>query len=244
MGKATAGEDRYPYSPLTEVVCELRFPGEIAVESARELFWDQIRDTYPAIKVQVAQVGTAPAMQHYRYCTEDGSRWIAVALNSLAMSVTQYTTHRPMLEEFKRVHELFRKCYPKLRRMNRVGWRYVNYIAFVRDAQGNAPVSEFFSTKLCAATSLVGSAVKNLNVRVESPTSEGLAIVMLATVHDAKDTTREAFSLDLDFAIETKDMDFADGPTKLAIARQANRQVFESMICERYRAFLRGETVE
>jgi len=244
VGKAAADDDQYPYSPLTEVVCELRFPGEIAVESARELFWDQIRDTYPVIKVPHAQAGTAPATQHYRYCSEDGSRCVAVALNSLAMSVTRYTTHKPMLEEFERLHGLFRKCYPKLRRMNRVGWRYVNYITFVRDAQGNAPVSEFFSAKVCAASSLVGSAVKSLNLKVESPTTEGLAVVLLATVHDAKDTTHEAFSLDLDFAIETKDMDFADGLTKLAIAQQANRRVFESMICDRYRAYLRGETVE
>lgn len=244
MGEAAADDDRYPYSPLTEVVCELRFPGEIAVESARELFWDQIRDTYPAVKVPRAQAGIAPATQHYRYCAEDGSRCVAVALNSLAMSVTQYTTHKPMLEEFERLHGLFSKCYPKLRRMNRVGWRYVNYITFVRDAQGNAPVSEFFSTDLCTTSSLGTAAVRNLNVKVEVPTTEGLAIVMLSTVHDAKDATREAFSLDLDFAIETKDMDFSEGPTKLAIARKANRRVFEKMICERYRTYLRGETIE
>ncbi|MCK5244887.1 MAG: TIGR04255 family protein, partial [Desulfobacterales bacterium] len=39
----------YPNSPLVEVVCEVRFPGELAIECRRDEFYEKIRDRYPTI---------------------------------------------------------------------------------------------------------------------------------------------------------------------------------------------------
>lgn len=242
MGSTTRRVDQYPNAPLTEVACEIRFPGEIAVESCRDRFWDRIRDAYPTIKVPQAKAGSAPALQHYRYSTApSGGRNVAVAINSLALSEERYTTHKPFLAEFKRLHSVFSKCYPKIEKLNRIGWRYMNLIPYVRE-EGNVPLARFIKLTLPMPASLPGQ-IRNVQLSLEVPISKGLAIIKLATVHDTRDTQREALLLDLDFSFERPNMRMSEAPSLMAEAHKRNRQVFEDLITDQYRSYLRGEAI-
>jgi uncharacterized protein (TIGR04255 family) len=232
---------RYPNAPLTEVACEIRFPGEIAVESSRELFWDKVRDEYPTIKVPNAQPGVAPAVQHYRYQHVGGTKSIAVALNSLALSETKYTTHKPLLKEFERLHGLFAKCYPKIKTMNRVGWRYINAIPFVRE-NGLIPLDQYFKWDFLVAASLPKK-FRSLQVAFDIPSKDGTAVVRLATARDSRDETKEAFLLDLDYCVDKPNAPFKDAPRLMKKMHGLNRQVFEDLITDSYRAYLRGESL-
>lgn len=240
MRKRVELDEIYPNAPLTEVACEVRFPGEVAVESNRHEFWDRIRGEYPVIKVPPAQPGTAPATQHYRFQNPGETRTVAVAINSLAFSDQKYTTHQAFLAEFERLHGLFRASYRKIKSANRIGWRYVNAIPFVRE-RGVVPLQQFFRISFELARSLPGM-YRALNLTFEVPTKEGVATVRLVTAQDKRGEGKEAFLLDLDFATEG-DLAFADAPEILRRAHRANRQVFEDLITDEYRAHLRGESL-
>jgi hypothetical protein len=129
----------YPNQPLSDVACEVRFPGEMQIECNRHLFWDQIRSDYPKIMVPFAKDGHPPALQHYRFRSETGNRTVAIALNSLVYSEGKYRGHKLFIAEFVRLVELFRATYPKISKPNRVGWRYINHLTFSREG-GLTPV--------------------------------------------------------------------------------------------------------
>jgi len=240
MRRRAALEEIYPNAPLTEVACEVRFPGNVAVECNRHLFWERICEEYPNVLVPHAKPDIAPAMQHYRFGNAEGTRSVAVAINSLAFSEQNYTTHKPFIVEFDRLHRLFGSSYPKLKQVTRVGWRYVNAIPFVRE-RGIAPISQFLKVNVQLASALP-PAYRGLNATVEVATREGVAIVKIATARDHQDGTKEAILLDLDYAFEGT-FPFKDVPKLLRKAHTLNRQVFEEMITDQYRAYLRGDSI-
>ena len=242
MGSPKVWQDRYPHAPLVEVACEIRFPGEIAVESCRDRFWDSIRDAYPIIKVPRAKDGIPPAVQHYRYSTDgEQGRNVAVALNSFALSEGAYTTHKPFLKEFKRLHGIFAKCYPKIDKLNRVGWRYINVIPYVRES-GAVPIGQYLELNVPRPASLPGE-IRNIQLNLEVPISNGVAIIKLETVHDTRDEQSEALLLDLDFVFEGPNIRMADAPALMAKAHHGSRQIFEDIITDGYRTYLQGEGI-
>lgn len=241
MAKRQTLDKQYPNAPLTEVACEVRFPGEIAVESSRELFWNEVREQYPTIRVPNAQPGVAPAVQHYRYQHLDGSRSLAVALNSLALSETKYSTHQPLLKEFENVHRVFSKCYPRITTINRIGWRYVNVIPFVRE-KGFVPLDQYFKWDFAIAAS-VPKKFRAIQATFEIPSDKGIAVVRLVTARDSRDESKEAFLLDLDYCIEKPAAAFKDAPKLMKQLHTLNRQVFEDLITDQYRSYLRGDSL-
>lgn len=243
MARRSSWDVQYPNAPLAEVACEVRFPGEVAVESSRERFWDKVRGDYPAVLVPNAQSGQPPALQHYRYQNPD-KRWtVAVALNSFVLSDAKYTTHKPFLKEFERLHSLFSAAYPKLRTANRVGWRYVNAIPYVRESStGLLPLRQYFKADFCMPASLPKT-LRNVQSTVEVVTPDGISTIRILCAQDARDTSKEAFLLDLDFVVEDSTIKFKDVPRIMADMHRHNRKVFEDLITDEYRKYLRGESL-
>lgn len=233
----------YPNSPLEDVACEIRFPGEMEVECDRHRFWEDIRKDYPHIRVPKIVADAPPALQHYRFCSESGNRRVSVALNSLAFSDTDYTGHESFTKEFCRIADIFHKNYKKIKSVSRIGWRYINLIPFARDGD-LVPVKQLLRADLLLPKNAL-DAPKALDIRVESKLDEGTAIVRLATVtRDAPDSaSQEALLLDIDFACEGPDLHYKDYRTYLEIARRHNRQLFEEIITDEYRSYLRGDTL-
>jgi len=105
MSDSYTDDEVYPNSPLSDVACEARFPGEMRVECERYRFWDEIREQYPHIMVPHALEGQAPALQHYRFKSDD-ARCVSVALNSLAYSEAKYRGHKLFIAEFLRLVDI------------------------------------------------------------------------------------------------------------------------------------------
>lgn len=234
-------EEIYPNSPLADVACELRFPGDLQVECERHLFWERIRGEYPDILVPHAQPGQPPAMQHYRFRNSANTRAVMVALHSLAVSETKYSGHKEFIGEFSRLVAIFRECFPRVRKLNRIGWRYVNIIPFRRE-EGLVPVRRFFKAQIEMPFPLMG-VVRSIDARFDVRVSSGAATIHLATVARKEQADLDAILLDIDMGSERQDLDIAESVSHAKELHKHGRSMFEQMITDEYRQYLRGETL-
>ena len=170
----------YPNSPLVNVACEIRFPGELEVECNRHQFWEEIRDDYPHIFVPNVVADSPPALQHYRFLSISKNRRVSVALNSLAFSDDKYDGHVSFTKEFCRIADIFREKFAKIDRVTRIGWRYINQIPFVRE-EDSVPIGRLLNVQLLLPNNALESP-RALDIRVESNYDDGVAIIRLVTV--------------------------------------------------------------
>jgi uncharacterized protein (TIGR04255 family) len=235
-------EEIYPNSPLSDVACEIRFPGEMQVECRRHLFWDQIRNDYPKIMVPHAQEGQAPALQHYRFRSEDGQRTVLVALNSLSYSETQYRGHTAFISEFSKLISIFSKTYPQIGPPKRVGWRYMNFMPFSRES-GSLPLERLLKFKANLPLDLFANTV-NMDMQWHGRSAEGIAVTLRLANVTHKDLLpgQEAVLLDIDSAKEA-DLAWDTLLKDIESMRRFGREMFESMITDDYREYLRGKTL-
>lgn len=239
----TNSSEVYPNSPLVDVACEIRFPGELEVECNRHLFWDRVREDYPHIHVPKIVAEAAPALQHYRFLSDAGNRRVSVALNSLGFSDTQYEGHKIFVEEFCRIADLFHSTFSKIDSVSRIGWRYVNLIPFAKEGD-IVPVKQLLHADLLLPKNALDSPTA-IDIRVEWKLDAGTAIIRLATVtRESADTaSQDALLLDIDFGCEGPDIHFKNYRTYIEAARSHNKKLFEEIITDEYRSYLRGDTL-
>jgi uncharacterized protein (TIGR04255 family) len=244
----------YPNSPLVDVTCEIRFPGELQVECSRDLFWNKIRKDYPTILVPHSKDGQAAALQHYRFRSKDQSRVVSVAINSLAFSESKYSGHVKFIAEFKRLAAIFKRCFPKIDKVSRFGWRYVNIMPYQRE-NGHVPVRRLTKVEFKLPTD-VSERLTGLDSRFEFDDADGaVAIVRMATVvpqrgsealpgevtREPQPNQQEALLVDLDFVRTGDNLRFGQFATQITKLRRRNRELFEALITDEYREYLRGD---
>lgn len=232
-------DELYPNQPLSDVACEVRFPGEMRVECDRGVFWDQIRSDYPQILVPLAKEGQPPALQHYRFRNEDNNRTVSVALNSLVYSEKRYRGHKLFIGEFVRLVRLFRATYPKINKPNRMGWRYINLMPFSRE-DGSLPLGRLLKFNAELPLNLF-ERTKTLDFQWTGSHKEAQITLRLAAVQRKDLPGQEAVLLDIDYALEAPNLSWDDIPDNVAAARATGREIFEQMITDDYRKYLRGE---
>lgn len=235
----TFTDDIYPNSPLAEVVFQIRFPGELAIECLRHTFWEALRDEYPKILVPHVQADQALALTPYRFEREDQTSGIMLAINSLALYVKDYECYATFKEEFFNIFKVFSEVY-HIKKLNRAGWRYVNVIPFVREEDGSLPLGRFFNLGL-DVPEMIPQRFNIINLNFVSKTESGQITTKLETLKRS-DGSGEAFLLDFDYGKE-------DGLTSDKIetyideAHGYTRTLFERLITDDYRQYLRGDTV-
>jgi uncharacterized protein (TIGR04255 family) len=231
-------EEIYPNSPLVEVVFEIRFPGEPAVECRRDEFYAVVREEYPEVFVPEIQVRGAPALQPYRFGKLDRSAGIMLAIDRFAYYARKYPGYKEFKREFLSVlskfHELFR-----LEKLKRTGWRYINIIPFTREG-GNIPLKRFlnFALRLSEA---IPDQHENLNITSISKIDDCSITTKLESII-SPDGSREALLLDFDCA-KSKDLMFSKTETYIEESHKIARNLFESLITDSYRKYLRGEEI-
>ncbi len=231
----------YPNQPLTDVASEVRFAGEMQVECERHRFWDRIRDDYPKILVPKMQEGAFAALQHYKFRSADGNRTVSVALNSLAFSETKYSGHTSFICEFKRLIGLFHEAFPRLGKINRVGWRYINVIPFSREAE-RVPVGRFLKLDIPLPHSMFDS-TQGLDFAWSGRCLEGEVWLKVSVVERKDVPSSEGILLDIDYGQTRPGMEWERVSEIAAHARMKCRGIFEDMITDSYRAYLRGEAL-
>lgn len=122
--------------PVAEAVVEVRFPGDARIEHWRGQYQQTVRREYPKMYVPRHVPGTtaAPTLQHYRFYNETETRFVAVALNSLAFGTTQYPGWQKFRDEFLKHWEVLkRELQPSI--LTRIGLSYTNIFRTETDEQ-------------------------------------------------------------------------------------------------------------
>mgnify|MGYP001611216894 FL=1 len=231
--------DIYPNSPLIEVIFEIKFPGEPVVECRRDIFFDFIREDYSKIFVPQAKEGSFVALEPYHFEKEDRSSGIMLAINKFSYYCRKYPGFALFKKEVIRLLEMFKKTYPKINTLSRTGFRYVNIIPFTRE-DGIVPLNRFLKVKLQMPTT-IPERYKNISVGFIAKTNGGSITIRIETLL-AADKSGEAILLDIDYAKE-EGLSIAHVKKYLDESHTYSRQLFEDLITESYRMFLRGESI-
>ena len=225
----------YPNAPVREVVFEIRFPGEPAVECRRDRLFERVRDEFPDVFVPAQtrpEVGHA-ALLPYKFAASDGSRSLLCALNLFAYSSTRYPGFTPFRDEALRWLREFQTDVP-LRRLIRTGLRYVNMIPLMPDS----PLHELLAIQLSLG-SYSPEALRNVSLSLEIPRSGGTLNMRLGP---AATTDGPLLILDFDY-VKTADLEFDHLADYLQESHDETKALFESLVTERYRAYLQGEVI-
>ena len=233
-------DEVYPNSPLVEVVFELRFPGELSVECRRHEYWERIRDDYPKIWVPTVVPGKISplALEPYRFEREDRKAGVMVALNRLAYFTREYQGHKAFQAEFMRLHRVFGEIF-RIERVNRAGWRYINIIPFARE-DGLIPLDQFLTIGFRLPRQ-VPERFKKLSLVLVSKLDGGTVTTRLETLASS-DGQQEALLLDFDYGKEDN-LQFEEVEAYLHEAHDYTRNLFEDLITDNYRRYLRGEVL-
>ncbi|MDN5942039.1 MAG: TIGR04255 family protein [Nitrospira sp.] len=230
--------EQYPNQPLIDVAFEIRFPGDPAVECRRDEFFRLVRDKYPMVYVPKLQPGEAPALALYHFKQEDDQATIMTAINKLAYSTKKYPGFDAFKEEVLRIAAIFGTTF-KIEKLTRMGLRYVNAIPFVPKA-GSIPLREY----LKMGFQLPPPATDNfttMNFAFASPVGNGTINARIEHML-AEDKSHEAILLDFDYAMQS-DLVFGKIGAYLEESHSVTKQMFEGMITDEYRNYIRGEEI-
>lgn len=224
----------YPNSPLVEVVCEVRFPAELAIECRRDEFYEKIRDRYPTILVP--KVGDR--LEPYRFENEGRTAEIMLAINRFSFHENKYSGHKRFIKEFINSVKTLSQTY-SLKKLARVGWRYINVIPFTRE-DGIVPLQRFISVNVNLPEG-VSDQFENLSMVLISKVPDGAITTRIESIIRSDDQ-QEALLLDFDFAL-TEKIAFSRINSCVSRAHEQTREIFENLITDDYREYLRGETI-
>ncbi len=228
----------YSNSPLNEVVFEMKFMGEPAIECQRDKFFKRVRNKYPNVLVPGVKAEEFPALAPYRFENQDRSSGIMMAINRFAYYSRKYRGYKIFRKEAVWLMQVFGNVF-KLNKLNRTGWRYINIIPFTRE-DGYLPLKRFFNVKLIMPKS-VPDQYENLSIVFITKTNGGSITVKLESMM-AADKSHEAFLLDFDYA-KVKKLTFDKIGSYINESHRFTRALFEELITNSYRKYLRGETI-
>jgi uncharacterized protein (TIGR04255 family) len=233
-------DSRHPNSPLVEVVFEIRFPGETAIECRRHEFQEKIRSEYPTLWVPKGVPGEAWALEPYRFEKEDRSAGVMVALNKFAIFTRAYPGYDAFKPEILKLSSEFAALY-SLDRLTRFGLRHVNIIHFVREEEGPAPLEDYFTLGEKLRDLLPGG-IENFSTAFVSPAKDGKVTTRIQTVKRAEDI-QEAFLLDFDYAMEGQGLRVSNLEDYLTEAHEQSADFFHRLVTPEYRDYIKGEEV-
>jgi len=229
----------YPNSPLVEVIFEIRFPGEPIVECRRDIFYESVRNEYSQVLVPQAKEGSFIALEPYRFEKKDKSAGVMLAMNKFSFYCRKYQGFAEFKKEFTKLLREFRKAYPKIGTLTRTGFRYVNIIPFTREDR-TLPFNKFLKMSIQTPPSIPPQ-YENISLGFISKTANGSITARVETMQSA-DQKGEAILLDLDYAKE-KGLKLQSIGKYLEESHSFSRQLFEDLITDDYRTFLRGDTL-
>lgn len=241
MPQISQWDKKYPNSSLDEVVCEVQFPGILDIECRRNEFYYKIKEKYPYILLPSIKPEQPPSIAPYRFQDKDNSQnanGIMLAINRFSYYQRDYDNHVPFKEEFIRLLGLLKETYP-LEKLNRIGWRYINLIPFVRE-KGLIPIQRYLNLNICLPEDLAEKHT-NFSLALSSKVQNGIMTLRIESVR-RKETNEEVILLDWDYGI-TKDIELQKIDDYLEEAHCNTRRLFEELITDKYRQYLRGEEI-
>jgi uncharacterized protein (TIGR04255 family) len=229
----------YPNAPLVEAIFEIRFPGEPAVECRRDEFFELIRSQYGVVFVPKIKSGQSPALEVYHFKSEDGRTSVMTAINRFSFSTKKYEGYRWFRDEALRLIRLFSEKF-KIVKLNRTGLRYLNVIPFVRGKEGTSPLRNFLNVDISLPPAL-SKDFRDVDLAFTSKTPGGSITTNIGPLM-SNDGTQESILLDFDFAKEN-DLHIRNIEQYLDESHQRTKEMFEQIITEEYRKYVKGEGI-
>lgn len=118
----------YAKNPLAEVICQLRFPEILTIETELPAaFQEAIRDVFPVYALRKEGL---PGKQtnNYQFSTPDGSARVNLTSKFISLSVSRYRCWEDFARLLDRPLAGFIRTY-KPAYFDRVGLRYINFIS-------------------------------------------------------------------------------------------------------------------
>ena len=228
----------YKNPPLIEAIFEIRFPGEPAIECHRDEFYKRIRNEYPRILVPRMKAQRFPALEPYRFEKQDKSSGIMLAINKFSYYSRKYPGYTKFQKESMGLIQGFGNIF-NLDKLNRTGWRYINIIPFTRET-GNIPLKRFLNLRLITPKSMPDQ-FENISIVFILKVNGGSITVKLESMM-TEDKKNEALLLDFDY-VKVKNLAFRKVKSYMQESHRFTRTLFEELITNNYRKYLRGETI-
>lgn len=127
-----------PNSPLVEVVCEVRFPGDLSLLGTWGHVQADLRAEFPKMYVPGAEPGTSPLLQAINLASENDANLVLLAVNSFAFATRKYQNYTSFRQDFERTFGVFRK-HSSTGSITRVGFRAQNLLPPVFPTTNPAP---------------------------------------------------------------------------------------------------------
>ena len=148
----------YGASPLSEVICQLRFPDILSISANPPAdFQDAIRDEFPEYslrrdvpppKVTGAPghffLENPPAVVNYQFASPDGVWRVNLTSNFISLSCARYPSWEEFAARLDKPLAAFIRLY-KPAYFQRVGLRYINFISRSRLSLEGVPFSHLIS---------------------------------------------------------------------------------------------------
>jgi uncharacterized protein (TIGR04255 family) len=230
----------YPNQPLTEVATEVRFKGNLLVETIRADFQSRISEEYPVLLVPGAKAGIAPPLQPYRFERQDGLAGVQLAINSFSYYSREYPGHKSFLAGVEKALSIFSDLVNSIE-VTRIGWRYINEIPFTRE-DGLLPLDRFFREDSIFGDS-INRDIRDLSYKATLPINDKQLSIKLDCAKLDEEMGEETFLLDIDafdIKVSAVQMQTAAALGDIAALHTVAYDAFESLISEDYRAFLKG----
>lgn len=238
-------ESVYPNQPLIEVAMEVRFKGELRIESSRAEFYEKIRDKYSDIYTPHALDGQSPPLQHYRFQTPDNKARARLAINSLGYSESKYQGSAKFIKESTRLYNLLNHLC-KIREITRIGWRYTNLIPFVRES-GCVPILNILNSSLVSFAVMEDICFSSVDFNSSFQLEEANVNLSLRTAVNDQNVNEEALILDIDVFFDKNSVyesKFDDVDGSLNYLHIIARNIFEDIITQEYRNYLKGDSYD
>ena len=229
----------YPNAPLAEVVYEIRFPAEPAVECRRHEFYEKVRREFPEVRLPKAEPGKPAAVHPYAFRSEDENETLMLAIDRFAYSTRSYEGFGRFCPRALKLSRQFCLHF-KIRNVRRTGLRYVNLIRFARE-DGVIPWRRYFTIEVTLPT-VSPDDFLNVEFASESRCGAGSITTRIACAK-SEDQVQELFLLDFDYA-RVGALKSSRLRAYLIESHDHTKQVFEGILAEDYKAVMRGEVLE
>lgn len=221
------------------VVCEVRFFGDLSLLARWGHLQEKLKGTYPKLLVPSAQPGTAPLLQPLRLATADDDSAVLFSLNLFALSTNSYSTYEVFRGEFETALRAFQEVFA-LPPLNRLSLQYKNILPSAEERPDSA-VHPFLKV---AVSGMRGS--WNAQPQLALETRHGRFALRTAVARPVVPRPMQGIILDpgvrLDFdCFTTEDVAIDSVLPIMDEAHGIVEDAFFSIITDEYLGYLKGE---
>lgn len=224
----------YKNAPLIEAVFEIRFPAEISIKCKTDLFYNQIKASFPLLAMH------PPGAPHiYDFLNKEKNEIIRIGLDRISYHAKKYDGgFNKFQEDALKYPYSFINTY-NIEKVSRTGLRYVNHIPIVK-IDGAVPLEKYINFGYKLPSKDIPDKFELLNTILVVKIDGGKLKILLETKEMSDITKTEVLVLDFDFMFSGK-LDVKNIVEYIAESHKHTKAIFEDLVSEEYKKVMRGD---